>query len=85
MAGGKVTGTEQFRFDNREFQNRQQQQRQFQPTVAVMSEPVRSLPPASPVRVPPPRSPVMTGIVASMSPAPKVLRPAVATPAVQAR
>ncbi len=24
MAGGKVTGTEQFRFDNREFQNRQQ-------------------------------------------------------------
>ena len=39
MAGGKVTGTEQFRFDNREFQNRQQQQRQFQPTVAVISEP----------------------------------------------
>ena len=38
MAGGKVTGTEQFRFDNREFQNRQQQ-RQFQPTVAVVSEP----------------------------------------------
>ena len=38
MAGGKVTGTEQFRFDNREFQNRQQ--RQFQPTVAVVSEPV---------------------------------------------
>nr|ABD96459.1 putative carboxysome structural peptide CsoS2 [uncultured marine type-A Synechococcus GOM 5D20] len=38
MAGGKVTGTEQFRFDNREFQNRQQQ-RQFQPTVAVISEP----------------------------------------------
>nr|ABB92226.1 putative carboxysome structural peptide CsoS2 [uncultured marine type-A Synechococcus 5B2] len=37
MAGGKVTGTEQFRFDNREFQNRQQ--RQFQPTVAVVSEP----------------------------------------------
>nr|ABB92181.1 putative carboxysome structural peptide CsoS2 [uncultured marine type-A Synechococcus 4O4] len=34
MAGGKVTGTEQFRFDNREFQRRQ-----FQPTVAVMSEP----------------------------------------------
>ena len=34
MAGGKVTGTEQFRFDNREFQNRQQ--RQFQPTVAVV-------------------------------------------------
>ncbi|MAR06395.1 MAG: carboxysome shell protein [Cyanobium sp. NAT70] len=30
MAGGKVTGTEQFRFDNRDFQNRQQ--RQFQPT-----------------------------------------------------
>jgi hypothetical protein len=38
MAGGKVTGTEQFRFDNREFQNRQQQ-RQFQPTVAIVSEP----------------------------------------------
>ena len=37
MAGGKVTGTEQFRFDNREFQNRQQ--RQFQPTVAIVSEP----------------------------------------------
>ena len=37
MAGGKVTGTEQFRFDNREFQNRQQ--RHFQPTVAVVSEP----------------------------------------------
>ena len=37
MAGGKVTGTEQFRFDNREFQDRQQ--RQFQPTVAVVSEP----------------------------------------------
>ena len=37
MAGGKVTGTEQFRFDNRDFQNRQQ--RQFQPTVAVVSEP----------------------------------------------
>jgi hypothetical protein len=34
MAGGKVTGTEQFRFDNREFQRRQ-----FQPTVAVVSEP----------------------------------------------
>ena len=34
MAGGKVTGTEQFRFDNRDFQRRQ-----FQPTVAVMSEP----------------------------------------------
>merc|ERR1712100_581509 len=34
MAGGKVTGTEQFRFDNREFQNRQ-----FQPAVAVVSEP----------------------------------------------
>ena len=32
LAGGKVTGTEQFRFDNREFQNRQQQVRQFQPT-----------------------------------------------------
>ena len=32
LAGGKVTGTEQFRFDNREFQNRQQQTRQFQPT-----------------------------------------------------
>ena len=32
MAGGKVTGTEQFRFDNREFQNRQLQVRQFQPT-----------------------------------------------------
>ena len=43
MAGGKVTGTEQFRFDNRDFQNRQQ--RQFQPTVAVVSEP--SAPPAS--------------------------------------
>ena len=37
MAGGKVTGTEQFRFDNREFQN--SQQRHFQPTVAVVSEP----------------------------------------------
>jgi len=37
MAGGKVTGTEQFRFDNRDFQNRQQ--RQFQPTVAIVSEP----------------------------------------------
>jgi len=35
MAGGKVTGTEQFRFDNRDFQRRQ-----FQPTVAVVSEPV---------------------------------------------
>jgi len=34
LAGGKVTGTEQFRFDNREFQRRQ-----FQPTVAVVSEP----------------------------------------------
>ncbi len=34
MAGGKVTGTEQFRFDNREFQRRQ-----FQPPVAVVSEP----------------------------------------------
>ena len=34
MAGGKVTGTEQFRFDNRDFQRRQ-----FQPTVAVVSEP----------------------------------------------
>ena len=34
MAGGKVTGTEQFRFDNREFQRRQ-----FQPTVAMVSEP----------------------------------------------
>ena len=33
LAGGKVTGTEQFRFDNREFQTRQQQTRQFQPTV----------------------------------------------------
>ena len=32
LAGGKVTGTEQFRFDNREFQTRQQQTRQFQPT-----------------------------------------------------
>ena len=29
MAGGKVSGTERFRFDNREFQNRQQ--RQFSP------------------------------------------------------
>ena len=37
MAGGKVTGTEQFRFDNREFQHRQQ--RQFPPTVAVVSAP----------------------------------------------
>ena len=34
MAGGKVTGTEQFRFDNRDFQRRH-----FQPTVAVVSEP----------------------------------------------
>ena len=34
MAGGKVTGTEQFRFDNSDFQRRQ-----FQPTVAVVSEP----------------------------------------------
>ena len=33
LAGGKVTGTEQFRFDDREFQTRQQQTRQFQPTV----------------------------------------------------
>ncbi|BEV35800.1 CsoS2 family carboxysome shell protein [Synechococcus sp. M16CYN] len=32
MAGGKVTGTEQFRFDNRELQNSQQQARRFQPT-----------------------------------------------------
>ncbi len=35
LAGGKITGTEQFRFDNREFQDRQIQtrpQRQFQPT-----------------------------------------------------
>jgi hypothetical protein len=28
-----VTGTEQFRFDNREFQTRQQKTREFQPTV----------------------------------------------------
>jgi len=44
MAGGKVTGTEQFRFDNREFQDRHQK-RQFQPTApvaaAVESEPAR--------------------------------------------
>ena len=33
LAGGKVTGTEQFRFDNREFQTRQQKTREFQPTV----------------------------------------------------
>ena len=35
LAGGKITGTEQFRFDNREFQERHSQskgQRQFQPT-----------------------------------------------------
>ena len=35
LAGGKITGTEQFRFDNREFQERhsqRQDQRQFQPT-----------------------------------------------------
>ena len=35
LAGGKITGTEQFRFDNREFQERHNQlqpQRQFQPT-----------------------------------------------------
>lgn len=35
LAGGKITGTEQFRFDNREFQERHTQskgQRQFQPT-----------------------------------------------------
>ncbi len=35
LAGGKITGTEQFRFDNREFQDRQfqtQPRRQFQPT-----------------------------------------------------
>ena len=35
LAGGKITGTEQFRFDNREFQARQIKvpaQRQFQPT-----------------------------------------------------
>ena len=35
LAGGKITGTEQFRFDNREFQDRQiqtQPKRQFQPT-----------------------------------------------------
>ena len=31
LAGGKITGTEQFRFDNREFQERHSQ-RQFQPT-----------------------------------------------------
>ena len=40
MAGGKGNGTEQFRFDNREFQNRQQ--RQFQPTVAVVSSPTEA-------------------------------------------
>ena len=38
MAGGKVTGTEQFRFDNREFQNRQPQVRQFQPTAPEAAE-----------------------------------------------
>ena len=38
MAGGKVTGTEQFRFDNRDFQNRQPQVRQFQPTPAEAPE-----------------------------------------------
>jgi len=43
MAGGKVTGTEQFRFDNREFQT-SQQQRHFQPTVAVVSEPKEPAP-----------------------------------------
>ena len=35
LAGGKITGTEQFRFDNREFQelhSQRQGQRQFQPT-----------------------------------------------------
>ncbi len=43
MAGGKVTGTEQFRFDNREFQNRQS--RQFQPTPPVaVADPSESKP-----------------------------------------
>ncbi len=43
MAGGKVTGTEQFRFDNREFQNRQS--RQFQPTPPVaVAEPSDATP-----------------------------------------
>ena len=46
LAGGKVTGTEQFRFDNREFQTRQQQTRQFQPTP---STPQIAKEPAKPV------------------------------------
>ena len=48
LAGGKVTGTEQFRFDNREFQNRQQQTRQFQPTtIAPKAEKEPAAKPAS--------------------------------------
>ena len=35
MAGGKVTGTEQFRFDNRDFQRRQ-----FQATATAETSPV---------------------------------------------
>jgi len=48
LAGGKITGTEQFRFDNREFQERHSQlqaQRQFQPTTAEVE--VAPLEPAS--------------------------------------
>ncbi len=37
LAGGKITGTEQFRFDNHEFQDRYHQ-RQFQPTPAAAEE-----------------------------------------------
>ncbi|MDC0251420.1 CsoS2 family carboxysome shell protein [Synechococcus sp. AH-551-P21] len=46
LAGGKITGTEQFRFDNREFQERHSQskgQRQFQPTTPEVEVAVQEL------------------------------------------